>query len=78
MERIEKLEVAADEETEADANVTAEPDGTKKIVRLEDVEIPLADMPDGSEESISWWWLLIIVLLGTTGKAVHPKGAVLF
>ncbi|MCR5301894.1 MAG: hypothetical protein K6E49_05595 [Lachnospiraceae bacterium] len=49
-------------------------DAAKKIVRLEDGEVPLAEMPnteDGVE--MSWWWLLVIFLLGATGKKLYDK-----
>ncbi len=55
------------------ANVKAELDGTKKLVKIEDNEIPLAEMPYETDGSISWFWLLVITLLGATGKAMYEN-----
>ena len=48
-------------------------DDTKKLVKIEDNEIPLAEMPYETDGSISWFWLLVITLLGATGKAMYEN-----
>ena len=68
-----QIVIAEDEETEDDANVKAELDGTKKLVKIEDNKVPLAEMPFETDDNISWWWLLIIALFGATGKAMYEN-----
>ena len=68
-----KITIVADEETEEDANIKAVMDDTKKLVKIEDNEIPLAEMPYETDGSISWFWLLVITLLGATGKAMYEN-----
>jgi hypothetical protein len=45
----------------------------KKLVMIEDNEVPLAAMPEEESVEMSWWWLLIIFLLGATGKKMYDE-----
>ena len=45
----------------------------KKLVMIEDNEVPLAAMPEEESVKMSWWWLLIIFLLGATGKKMYDE-----
>ena len=48
-------------------------DTDKKLVKIEDNELPLAAMPDEEGQNMSWWWLLIAALLGTTGAVAYEN-----
>lgn len=53
----------------------AKEDG-ESLVRLEDMQIPLADLPGMMDEEgleLNWWWSLIITLFGATGKAMYDR-----
>jgi hypothetical protein len=44
------------------------------VKRIEDNEIPLAEMPTMDDEvTMNWMWLLIIFLLGATGKKMYDE-----
>ena len=68
-----QIVIAEDDETEDNANVNAEIEGTKKLVKIEENEVPLAEIPFETDDNISWWWLLVIALLGATGKAMYEN-----
>jgi len=67
------IKIDTDEAIEEDENAQAKLNGIKKLVKIEDNETPLADMPFESDDNISWWWLLVIALLGATGKAMYEN-----
>ena len=43
----------------------------KKLVKIEDNEIPLADMPFEDDSEMNLWWLLLIALFGAAGKKMY-------
>ena len=68
-----KINIEAEEETEEEENTQARVLGVKKLVRIEENQVPLADMPFESDDNISWWWLLVIALFGAAGKAMYEN-----
>ncbi len=52
---------------------TVRNNNNRQVVRLEDMEVPLADIPYEAGVEMSWWWLLIIFLLGANGKKLYGK-----
>ncbi len=67
-----KINIEAEEETEEE-NKQAGVLGVKKLVRIEDNQVPLSDMTFESDDNISWWWLLVIALFGAAGKAMYEN-----
>lgn len=43
----------------------------KNLVKLEENEIPLADMPFEDDSEMNLWWLLLIALFGAAGKKMY-------
>ncbi|MCR5287036.1 MAG: hypothetical protein K6D93_03710 [Saccharofermentans sp.] len=68
-----QIKVDADEEIEEDENSQTNMIGSGKIVRIENNQVPLADIPFETDDNISWWWLLVIALFGAAGKAMYEN-----
>ena len=45
----------------------------RKLVKIEDNAVPLAEMLEEDGVKMNWWWLLIILLLGATGKKMYDE-----
>ena len=67
------INVESDEQIEKDENVQSDILGVKRLVRIEDNEVPLAQMPFEEDDNISWFWLLVIALFGAAGKAMYEN-----
>lgn len=42
----------------------------KKLQKIDNEEVPLADI-EAEQNHMSWWWLLIVLLLGATGAEMY-------
>lgn len=47
--------------------------GNQQLKKITDSAVPLADIPNMDDESMSWWWLLVIFLFGAAGKKMYDK-----
>lgn len=46
---------------------------TKKVTKLENNQVPLANMPGEDSAEMNWWWLLVVFLLGALGKKMYDE-----